>query len=256
MSIADELSIQLYSLRNHADLDQQLVALAGMGFKRVEGIGGHLADAKGTRAKLDANGITCPTIHCGVADLRSRLDWVAEGAQTIGVKDVYMPSVPPAERDSPADYWKRLGGELGEVSQKLAASGLRLGYHNHNWEMRPYADGSRPLEHFFAGAEGSKLVWEADIAWLARGDVDPVVWLERYKARLVAAHVKDIAPAGEKADEDGWADVGKGTLDWVKLWQEATSRGATYMVLEHDKPSDALRFARDSRAWLLSHIKA
>ena len=30
-------------------------------------------------------------------------------------------------------------------------------------------------------------------------------------------HVKDIAPAGEAADEDGWADLGAGTVDWAGL---------------------------------------
>jgi len=77
--------------------------------------------------------------------------------------------------------------------------------------------------------------------------------LERYRDRLVSAHVKDIAPSGGNLDEDGWADVGQGTLDWPRLWREALARGARWMVLEHDKPSDAVRFARVSRTFLLEH---
>ena len=39
MNIAEELSIQLYSLRDYGDLESQLAALAKAGFRRVELIG-------------------------------------------------------------------------------------------------------------------------------------------------------------------------------------------------------------------------
>ena len=68
--------------------------------------------------------------------------------------------------------------------------------------------------------------------------------------RLISAHVKDIAPSGTKLDEDGWADVGAGVLDWHSLWQTCRDCGARWMVVEHDKPSDPVRCARASFAWL------
>jgi hypothetical protein len=41
--------------------------------------------------------------------------------------------------------------------------------------------------------------------------------------------------------------VGQGTLDWNKLFLDARSKTqARYFVAEHDKPSDAIRFARRS----------
>ena len=48
-----------------------------------------------------------------------------------------------------------------------------------------------------------------------RGGADPRRWIERYRGRIPLVHVKDIAPAGEKEDEDGWADVGTGTVPWL-----------------------------------------
>ncbi|WGF88942.1 sugar phosphate isomerase/epimerase family protein [Marinivivus vitaminiproducens] len=254
MSVADTLSIQLYSLRNDGDLDHALDTVAGLGFRRVETVGGHLADAKATRKALDARGLTAPTGHVGLADLRERFDWVVDQAGIVGIEHIFMPAVPQEERDASADQWKAVGAELGAMAERMGKAGLKLGYHNHHWELKSYADGTRPLEHLFEAAKGSPLTWEADIAWLARGDVDPVEWLERYKPLLRAAHVKDIAPAGEKEDEDGWADVGEGVLDWPKLWREAASRGAVHMVLEHDKPKDGVRFARVSRAYLLETV--
>lgn len=246
---AEMISIQLYSLRDHADLDRQLDAVAEIGYRHVETVGGHLADARGTRAKLDARGLSAPTGHVGMADLRSRLDWVADQARIVGIEELFMPAVPPEERDLPADRWRAVGGELAGMAEKLAMQDITLGYHNHNWELKPYPDGSRPLEHLFEGA-GRRLTWEADIAWLVRGGVEPVDWLERYRDRLTAVHVKDIAPEGRNLDEDGWADIGQGVLDWRRLWQESRARGARWMVLEHDKPKDAVAFARNGYRFL------
>ncbi len=83
-----------------------------------------------------------------------------------------------------------------------------------------------------------------------RGGVEPKAWLQRYRDRLVSAHVKDIAPEGQNEDEDGWADVGSGVLDWRDLWQACRATGARWMVVEHDKPADPARSARASFAFL------
>lgn len=251
MNIADELSIQLYSLRDFGDLDRQLDALAEIGFRRVETVGGHLADAQGTRAKLDARGMTAPTGHVGLADLRTRLDWVVDQAKIIGIEQLFMPAVPVEDRAQPADRWRATGEELGAMAERLAGKGLMLGYHNHHWELKPFTDGSTPLELLFEGAEGSPLTFEADLAWLVRGGADPLDWLERYRDRLTAVHVKDIAPAGQNLDQDGWCDIGQGVLDWPALWREVRALGVEWMVLEHDKPKDPLHFARASRDYLL-----
>ena len=90
------------------------------------------------------------------------------------------------------------------------------------------------------------------MAWLVRGGVDPAQWIERYRARVVSAHAKDLAPAGEKLDEDGWADVGSGRLDWHQLAQVCKANGAKWLVAEHDKPNDPTRFANASFAFLNS----
>jgi sugar phosphate isomerase/epimerase len=254
MNIAEDLSIQLYSLREYGDLDSQLSALAGIGFRRVEIIGSHLDNAKDTRARLDAHGISAPTGHVSMESLRRRLDWVTEQAHIIGLSELYMPAVPAAERTGPAEQWQRTGAELGRIAEKLKAQGLALGYHNHDWELSHFDDGTTPLQHLFAGAEGSPLTFEADLAWLVRGGADPVAWMQAQAKRLTAVHVKDIAREGADPIEEGWSDVGAGTLDWPMLWREAIRLGAKWMVLEHDKPKDPIGFAKASRAYLLQHV--
>jgi sugar phosphate isomerase/epimerase len=251
MTPAQDLSIQLYSMRFYGDLDQQLDALAVIGFRRVETVGSHLAEAKATRAKLDARGLTAPSGHVAMADLRRRFDWVIDQARTLGITDLFMPAVPVEDRAMPLEGWRALGAELGNLAERARDHGVRLGYHNHDWELHHPVDGLTPLAALFEAADGSPLTWQADLAWLVRGGVDPLLWLKRYADRLASVHVKDIAPAGQNLDEDGWCEVGRGTLDWRKLWGASLEAGARHLVLEHDKPKDAVAFARNSRAFVL-----
>ena len=92
--------------------------------------------------------------------------------------------------------------------------------------------------------EAPDLLWEADLAWIVRGGGDPANELARYAGRVVACHVKDLAPAGQAQDEDGWADPGHGTMDWTALLAAMRAAGVSLFVVEHDKPSDVARFAR------------
>jgi sugar phosphate isomerase/epimerase len=96
-------------------------------------------------------------------------------------------------------------------------------------------------------AEAPDLIWQADLAWITRGGADPVAELRRHKSRIVACHIKDIAPPGQCLDEDGWADPGHGVLDWnalqavmkeagVKLFVVLVLHDTTEFSFEREKP--------------------
>jgi sugar phosphate isomerase/epimerase len=246
MSVTDCLSIQLYTLRSMEDLDRILDTVAQAGYRYVETVGSHLDDAQGVRSKLDARGLKASSSHVSLAALREKPNAIIEACQVLGLTDLYMPAVPPEQRDMAADGWRSLGQELGGMAERFQKDGIRLGYHNHNWEMIPKDGAMTALELIFEEAEGSPLAWEVDVAWLVRGNVDPKAWIDRYRNKITAAHVKDIAPAGENEDQDGWADVGSGVLDWRSLWQTCREAGAKWMVVEHDKPADPAKTARAS----------
>ncbi len=250
MAIQDVLSIQLYTLRSLSDLDRILDVVAEAGYRHVETVGSHLDDAAGTRAKLDARGLTASSSHVGLAALRERPDALVEACRTLAIDQLFMPAVPPEQRAMAAQGWRALGQELGTLSEWFRGHGIALGYHNHDWELTPKEGGKTALELLFEAAESSPLTWQADVAWLARGGAEPKAWLQRYRDRLTSAHVKDLAPAGQNLDEDGWADVGAGVLDWPDLWQACRAAGAQWMVVEHDKPADPVRTARASFAYL------
>lgn len=236
------LSMQLYSARNAPPLADQLRDLAALGYQDVECFRGLYDDVPALKAILDENGLTARSGHFSVDLLEGEFDRAVEIARTLGNEIVVLPYLLPDSRPSDAEGWKAFGARVGAVARRLKGEGLRTAWHNHDFELRMVEGGGRPLDHILDADPA--IEWEADLAWVVRGGEDPAAWLRRYAGRVAALHVKDIAPAGTKTDEDGWADVGEGTLDWAALWQDGKAAGADLMVAEHDNPSDFGRFAR------------
>jgi len=238
-------SFQLYSARNFQPWPQVLQTLARLGYRNVEGFGGLYDDPARLKAELDANGLGMPSGHFSLELLEDDFPRARDIAETLGVQLVACPYLAADARPSDAAGWKRFGERLGEVGKKVSDAGLGFGWHNHDFEFKRLADGSVPQDHILAAAP--ELGWEMDIAWVIRGGADPIQWIDRYGERIVAAHVKDIAPTGEGTDEDGWADVGHGTVDWAGLVKTLKAKSkARWLVIEHDNPSDFERFAKRS----------
>jgi sugar phosphate isomerase/epimerase len=241
MKPIDALSFQLYSARAMEPLERQFAMLAGLGYKRVEPFGGLLGDPARLKRLLDQHGMTAPTCHVGLDRLRADLTATIAICRDLGVQTVFAPAPPIGERDGDEAKWRALGQELAQLGRRVTAEGLGFGWHNHNWEYQK-ADGRFYLDVMFA--EAPDLLWQADLAWIARGGGDPVAELRRHKSRVVSCHIKDIAPAGQCVDEDGWADPGHGVLDWTSIRAATTEAGVKSLVVEHDKPNDVARFAR------------
>jgi sugar phosphate isomerase/epimerase len=246
VALLDKLSFQLYSARNFPPLDQQLAVLAGLGYTRVEPYGALLKDNTELAAGLERYRLSAPSAHIALSRLQSGLPGAIRLARQLGIELFVVPALAPARRPADAAGWRGLGAELARIQQQLDAAGLRLAWHNHDYELKALAGERYPLDLIFEGAP--QLLWQADIGWLERAGADTQKWLELYGRRIVAFHLKDLARAGENKDEDGWADVGFGIVDWQRLLPAMRASSAGLFVVEHDRPADFERFARRSRA--------
>ncbi|PWW00427.1 sugar phosphate isomerase/epimerase [Hoeflea marina] len=242
-------SFQLYSARNFQPWSDVLAMLSEAGYGQVEGFGGVYEDPAGFRALMDGNGLTMPSGHFAIDALEGDLDGVLAKASTLGIRTIYCPHLAEELRPTDRAGWEAFAARLEAVGAGVRAAGYGFGWHNHAFEFVALADGTVPMQVILDSAP--TIEWEADIAWIIRGGGDPSDWIRRHGARITAVHVKDIAPEGECADEDGWADVGHGTVAWTDLLAQLRGSGAERLyVMEHDKPSDATRFAERSIAWL------
>lgn len=241
-----DVSFQLYSARNHTCWEDTFALLGKLGYTRVEGFGGNYADPAATKAMLEANGLTMPSGHFfPIGNFEADFDKTIATARTLGMTQIYCPAPEDDLRGgADADAWIALAKRMEAAAKRVQDAGLRFGWHNHHWEFMPLDDGSIPMTLILENAPS--IEWEIDVAWVVRGGSDPLVWIENHKDRITAAHVKDIAPAGDCENEDGWADVGHGTLNWQGLTKALRGAGVELFVMEHDKPSDTERFARRS----------
>lgn len=238
-------SFQLYSARNFQPWNDVVQALGEYGYTQVEGFGGVYEDPAATRALLDANGLAMTSGHFSIDLLESDFAKAKDIAKTLGIKLVACPYLNADVRPTDAAGWRKFGERLNAVGKKAKDAGMAFAWHNHDFEFKALPDGSVPQTHILEAAPD--IGWEMDVAWVIRGGADPKKWISDYASRIVAVHVKDIAPKGEATNEDGWADVGHGTVDWKGLIaQFKAETKARYYVMEHDNPSDFRRFAKRS----------
>jgi sugar phosphate isomerase/epimerase len=240
-------SFQLYSARNFQPWDKIIAKLAELGYRQVEGFGGIYADPAGLAKMLKGAGLTMPSGHFGLDALEKDTAKSLATARTLGIKAIYCPHIAAPERPKDAAGWRKFGERLAAIGKKVEAAGFEFGWHNHDFEFVKLADGSTPMQAILDAAPD--IGWEADIAWIARGGADPFDWIKRYASRITAVHVKDIAKAGKNVDQDGWCDIGDGTLPWARLVAELRKSGKTVLyIMEHDNPNNYEQFAARSIA--------
>ena len=244
-----DYSYQLFSSRNFPPLSGTLAMVADAGFTQVEGYGGLFDTDQGIadlEQGLQATGLRMPSAHIGF-DLLETPERTLAVADRLGIKLIFAPYLDEADRPTDAAGWAAFGERLATLGRPLWKAGLSFGWHNHDFELMP-VDGAAPLDLILAA--DPQLSLELDLAWVARAGADPLAWMTKHANRIKALHLKDLAPSGENLDEDGWADIGHGTMDWPAILGAAEQTDAEVLVVEHDNPSDDRRFATRSIATL------
>ncbi|WP_157476073.1 sugar phosphate isomerase/epimerase [Lysobacter sp. Root690] len=253
-SHAKPIAVQMYTLRNIASLDEQLKIVHDAGIHAVETVGTQNTSAKELKQLLDKYSIKVVSTHVQLSDLRSDLDKVVAFNKSIGNIVLVVPYLKKEERPTDAAGWTALGQELGEISDKVRAKGMTLAYHNHDFEIVDF-NGKTGLELMFEGA-GPKLEAELDLAWIARAGHDPAALLGKFRGRVYAVHAKDNAPSGQAKEEDGFAAVGKGVLNWNAILPAAAGAGVQWYIIEHDHPLDPAAVIKTGAAYLNQHLPA
>jgi sugar phosphate isomerase/epimerase len=181
-------SLQLYTLRNtlQNDLPGTIKKVADIGFTQVEPYN-FVATATELGAALKANGLTAPSGHAPL--LSQDQDAIFAAAKELGITTVIDPYL-PAEHWQSAEDIQATAAKLNAAAKKGAEYGIRVGYHNHAWELESIIDGQTALE-YFAGLLDPELVLEVDTYWVAVGGQDPVELLERLGDRVKFIHIKD-----------------------------------------------------------------
>lgn len=181
-------SLQLYTVRNaiQEDLPGTIRRVAELGFTQVEPYN-FVATATELGAALRENGLTAPSGHAPL--LSQDQDEIFAAAKELGITTVIEPFI-PADRWQSAEDVQATAAQLNEAAKKGAEYGVRVGYHNHQWELESVIEGRTALE-YFADLLDPGLVLEVDTYWVAVGGQDPVDILTKLGDRVKFIHIKD-----------------------------------------------------------------
>lgn len=254
-STVPPIAVQLYSLRHFSDdFAKQVATVADLGYPGVELVGLSLSPERVSEI-LGEHNVKAVSAHVSYQALREDLDRQIKFHQTIGNSWIIVPAPPQDVREAnTVESWVNFAKSLEEFGRRCFDAKVRLGYHNHWWEMTEL-EGKRIIDWMMGETNPDYLFFEPDLAWIARGGADPKAMLEQYAGRCPRVHAKDLAPAGENEEEMGLADVGYGTLDWDVLLPAARAAGAEWYVVEHDKPKDPVASVKRSLDFLRSQAE-
>ncbi len=137
-------ALQLYTLREQLPANRPgvLAQVAALGYGAVEPFN-ILSDPDGLRADLDAAGLFACSVHAVPAG--EQAEDVVRAARTLGADTIIIPYLPPP-RFADADGVRGVARELNELAAAMAGQGLRLGYHNHDFELSSLVGGVPALE--------------------------------------------------------------------------------------------------------------
>lgn len=238
--VPSAIGLQLYTVRSvmTGDPGGTLAAIAEIGYQEVELAGLYGMSAREMKAQLDAVGLAATSSHHSVEEVRAGWPATLEAAVALGQRLVVVPALPAAERDGEA--LRRVADDFNRAGEAARAAGLRFGYHNHDWEMRPSSEGVRPIDLLLDRTDPELVDWQMDIFWVVHGGADPMAELDARAGRVTSFHVKDRTAAGDMVD------VGAGVIDFRPVLARAGELGLLHQYVEHDQPGDPIESVRAS----------
>jgi sugar phosphate isomerase/epimerase len=248
LSRIPKVGLQLYTVRDllKADFEGTLKKVAAIGYQEVEltDFFGHApADVK---KMLDGLGLTAVSMHFDYGKLPAGLDQMIADAHTVGLSYVTFAWIDEMLRPD-IDGWKRVAESLNRTGEKVHAAGLQLAYHNHSYEFKPL-QGQLPYDVLLANTDPKLVQGEMDLFWITDGGRDPLPYFARYPGRFSQVHVKDMGPG--PGPDHTMVDVGKGVIDWKKIFADSEQAGIKHYYVEHDNPPHPLADIQTSYEYL------
>ena len=146
----------------------------------------------------------------------------------VGSTSVVMASA--GGRFETVDEWKRVAELLTQSQEVFERSGIRAGYHNHQFEWRPL-EGKRRAMDVLAADTPHSVTLQLDVGTCVEMGVDPVAWINANPGRIRNIHCKDWTPGSH---EDGKAYrvlFGEGKSPWREIFAAAESVGGVEFYL-------------------------
>jgi len=243
-----KIGIGLFTLREQltADVRATIEHVAKIGYNQVETYYGYPGkyevkgfwglEAKDFNALLKDNQLSCPSGHYNTTEFLSSgddkiLKTHIEVANSVGQKYFVIPALPTDVRaNGSLDDYKRMAARFNTAGELCKKAGLKLAYHNHNFEFKDQGNGKTGYDTLLAETEPGLVGFELDIFWAVNAGLDPVGMFKKNPGRYKMFHVKDM----DKNDKAVFAEVGSGRIDFKHIFESSKLAGLEYIFTEQD----------------------
>jgi sugar phosphate isomerase/epimerase len=235
MAAKGELTgVQLYSVRDDMKADPMgtLKALSAMGYKAVE----HASyrerkfysgwTAKEFKKILDDLGMAMPSGHTVLGpahwdeakkDFTDAWKYTVEDAAILGQQFVISPSMHGDYRKS-QDALKKLMDIFNKSGELCKKSGMKFGYHNHDFEFAEKLDGVSVYEIILKNTDPNLVIQQLDIGNLYNG----------------GANAKDVMKASEGNEKFESTILGTGIVPVKDVIDMGRKTGTIHFIIEQE----------------------
>lgn len=242
--------VQLYSVRDDMSKDPlgTLKQIANMGYRHVEHA--NYVDRKfyGYGAKefkkiLDDLGLSMPSGHTVMGskhwdeskkEFTDVWKYTVEDAAVLKQEFVISPSLEGSWRkdlDTVKKYME-VFNKSGELCKK---SGMKFGYHNHDFEFKEKFDGITLYDAILQNTDPKLVIQQLDIGNMYSGGGKALDVIKQYPGRFQSLHVKDeiAVPGSEHGYES--ALLGTGIIGVKQVLEESIKTGgAIHLIIEQE----------------------
>lgn len=255
---AQEIALQLYSLRNEMKVDpiKYHAMISEWGITALEGGGGYgMSDAE-YKKLLAENKLKIVGVGADFNRLKTDPAGIIADAKKYGAKYATCYWIPHTEGPITLEEMKAATDLFNSTGEMLAKEGITLTYHPHGYEFQNLGQGT-PMDYMLANAKNFK--FNMDVFWVKMGGGDPLALMKAHPGKFPQLHLKD-RKIGTPSSPDGRGDVeanvvlGTGDIDIAGLIQEAKKQGTSYLVIE-DESSRSVTQIPQSVAFIKSELK-
>jgi sugar phosphate isomerase/epimerase len=234
----------LYTVRDHMwrNPDSTLQVISDIGYRYIEEAVGYRDRTffgwtpEEFKSKLESLDLKPVSTHQGGITL-DNADTIIADAVAVGFEYLVIP-VPPmghfrfdpeTRRMGMSDSVTFVNDVLNQIGKKCTAAGIKLLYHNHDFEFVANEEEIVPIEYFLENTDPAHVNFQMDLFWVTKAGADPVQYFEKYPGRFKVWHVKDMDAEGN------FAPVGRGTINFGKLLAQKELSGMEYYIVEQDQ---------------------
>ncbi|GGH02020.1 sugar phosphate isomerase/epimerase family protein [Mucilaginibacter phyllosphaerae] len=235
------IGLQLYSLRDELPKDVKgvIAKVAKAGYKEVETYGYSKQNgfwglsAKEFSALLKANGLKTPSGHYGMDEYftsgsMDAFNSYIEAAKIIGQTYIVVPSLNHDLIKTAADF-RSIADKLNKAAAICKTHGLKLGYHNHNFEWHE-VEGTTFYDTILKYTDPKLVAMEMDLYWVLRAGKNPVEIFKKHPGRFAMVHIKDM----DKLNHDLNTEIGTGAIDFKNILGQARLAGIKHYIVEQE----------------------